>query len=294
MVGLDRLMRLTAGADSINVALIDGPVDVSHPQLATDRLRQPRERAGATCGTRTSFGCVHGTGVAGILHRHRDQTGEGICPGCGLVLCVIFPPAADRPIEQTDTVPTATPMDLAATLVAAVEANAHVVNISAGLVGFPPLSSERAAVTEALNYAASRGSIVVAAAGNEAHVGSSVLTRHPWVIPVVAVALDGRPIPQTNLGNSIGRRGLAAPGEAIETLAPEGSMQTLSGSSAATPFVTGAIALLRSLVAKAPAGEILAALRSSHHPAQSRRRIFPPPFDAWRAYEQLKARYGTS
>jgi hypothetical protein len=54
-------------------------------------------------------------------------------------------------------------------------------------------------VEEALNHAARRGVIVVAAAGNEATLGSSIITRHRWVIPVVACDVQGRPINESNL-----------------------------------------------------------------------------------------------
>ena len=37
-----------------------------------------------------------------------------------------------------------------------------------------------------MNHAAHRGVITVAAAGNQGTVGSSAITRHPWVIPVAA------------------------------------------------------------------------------------------------------------
>ena len=49
---------------------------------------------------------------------------------------------------------------------------------------------------------------MVAAAGNQGTLGSSAITRHPWVIPVVACDLRGRPMNESNLGSSIGRRGL--------------------------------------------------------------------------------------
>ena len=70
----------------------------------------------------------------------------------------------------------------------------------------------------ALDHAMRRGVLVVAAAGNQATVGSTVITRHPWVIPVVAYDADGAPMGQSNFGNSIGRRGLGAPGDRVTSL----------------------------------------------------------------------------
>ncbi len=51
----------------------------------------------------------------------------------------------------------------------------------------------------------------------------------------------------SNLGSSIARRGLMAPGDAVTSLGTNGQTVTSGGTSAATPFVTGAIALLWSI-----------------------------------------------
>ena len=89
-----------------------------------------------------------------------------------------------------------------------------------------------------------RGAIVVAAAGNQGALGGFAITRHPWVIPVTACDNRGMPISESNLGGSIGRRGLAAPGDAVTSLSAAGQVLTFGGTSVAAPFVTGAIALL--------------------------------------------------
>jgi hypothetical protein len=49
-----------------------------------------------------------------------------------------------------------------------------------------------------------RGVLFVAAAGNQGALGSSVITRHPWLIPVVACDRSGRVMAVSNLGASIG------------------------------------------------------------------------------------------
>src|SRR5207248_4828014 len=132
----------------------------------------------------------------------------------------------------------ATPQELAAAIVDCVEAGARVVNLSLALAQHSTRNEQT--LEEALDYATQRGVIIVAAAGNQGTVGSSAITRHPWVIPVVGCDLQGKPTAESNLAGSIGRHGLCAPGEQITSLGTNGTPQTLGGTSAAAPFVTGA------------------------------------------------------
>ena len=121
--------------------------------------------------------------------------------------------------------PSATPEELATAIIECIDAGARVINLSLALAQ-PSVKGEQA-LEQALNQAARRGVIVVAAAGNQGTLGSSAITRHPWVIPVVACDLRGRPMNESNLGSSIGRRGLSAPGDSITSLGSEGQSLTL-------------------------------------------------------------------
>jgi subtilisin family serine protease len=181
--------------------------------------------------------------------------------------------------------PTATPEELAAAVKDAIESGARVINISAALVR-PFLRGERA-LTEALEYAARRGVITVAAAGNQRTLGGSALTRQPMVIPVVACDLRGRPLGQSNLANSIGRRGLSAPGDGVTSLGTQGRPLTLGGTSASAPFVTGTIALLWSEFPAATAAEVTFAITQAC--AARRKTVVPPLLDAWAAYRVMAA-----
>ena len=90
----------------------------------------------------------------------------------------------------------------------------------------------------------------------------------------------------SNLGSSIGRRGLGAPGDRITSLGAEGGTLTLGGTSAAAPFVTGTMALLWSEFPAATATEIrLAATQAS---ALRRSSVVPPLLDAWAAYRAMR------
>jgi len=125
----------------------------------------------------------------------------------------------------------------------------------------------------------------VAAAGNQGTVGSSAITRHAWVIPVAACDTEGNPLNESNLGRSIGRRGLSAPGANVTSLGTNGKPQTLGGTSAAAPFVTGAIGLLWSEFPAAPATQVKLAVTQAGMPRRGT--IAPPVLDAWAAYQVM-------
>lgn len=281
LVKLTPLMELTSGRPEVTVGLIDGPIVVSNPDIAGENIREIPGSTSGTCSQFESAACEHGTFVAGILCGRRSSVAPAICPNCTMLVRPIFSETASVNSE----IPSATPNELAAAIVDCVEAGAHVLNLSAGIV--QQSSKGERELEEALDYAARRGVIIVAAAGNQGAIGSSVITRHPWVIPVAACDIRGRPIDGSNLGNSIGRRGLSAPGDSITSLGvEEGKLLKLGGTSAAAPFVTGTIALLRSEFPAATAADVKYAVTQAY--GSKRTTIIPPLLDAWASYEFMR------
>jgi subtilisin family serine protease len=279
LVRLTALMARTKGIPDIKIGLIDGPVATGHPNLVSSRILQIGVEGRTTCARTESFACLHGTFVAGILSAQRDSTAPAICPDCTLVIRPIFAES----LAVRDQMPSATPRDLASAIIECIGAGARILNLSLG-VEAPSTKGERA-LDEALNQALRQEVIVVAAAGNQGTLGTSAITRHPWVIPVVACDGRGHPISDSNLGGSIGRRGLRAPGDKITSLASEGGSLTLGGTSVAAPFVTGATALLWSEFPATAAAEIKLAISQATRPR--RNSVVPPLLDAQAAYESL-------
>jgi len=272
---------LTQGRPDIQVGLIDGPVAVKHPDLAEGNLREIPGTLSGTCTQVNSAACLHGTFVAGILCAKRGSVAPAICPKCTILVRPIFIETA----SENGQMPSTTPEELATAILECIEAGARVINLSSALMG--PSASGQRALAESLDQALRRGVLLVVAAGNQGTLGSSVLTRHPWVLPVVAYDLRGRPLDQSNLGHSIGKRGLGAPGNAITSLGAQGPPLTFGGTSAATPFVTGAIALLWSEAPAATAAEVRYAV--THASPPRRPTVVPPLLDAWGAYHIMKA-----
>jgi subtilisin family serine protease len=281
LVKLKALMELTSGRPEIVVGLIDGPIVMNHPDLAGENIREVPGKSGA-CAQASSVACMHGTFVAGILSAKRNSTAPAICPNCTLLVRPIFSETA-----QNGQMPSATPEELAAAIIETIHAGARVINLSVALA--QPSSKGERMLEEALDYAAMRSVITVAASGNQGTLGSSVITRHPWVIPVVACDLQGKPISQSNLGSSIGRHGLCAPGENIISLGTEGKPLTIGGTSVAAPFVTGAVALLWSQYPGATAAEIKLAVTQASAPRRTT--IVPPLLDVWAAYQAIAKIY---
>jgi subtilisin family serine protease len=277
LVKLTPLMERTSGHPAVKVGIVDGPVAAQHPDLAGESLHEIRENQAGICTKRNSMACLHGTFIAGILSAKRTSPAPAICPNCTHLVRPIFVEA----VVGREQMPSATPYDLATALIECMDAGAQVINLSLALA--QPSSRGEMVLEEALHQAVKRGVLVVAAAGNQGTLGTSVITRHPWVIPVVACDLAGRPTNETNLGISIGTRGLSAPGDRITSLGVEGHHLTLGGTSVAVPFVTGAIALLWSEFPTATAVQIRLALA----PAPRRPSIVPPLLNAEAAYQRL-------
>ena len=279
LVKLLRLMERSSGRSQVAIGLIDGPVAMDHPDISGANIREVSRQHSAACSLANSVACMHGTFVAGVLSAKRGSAAPAICPDCTLLVRPIFAESS----TANGQMPSASPQELATALTDAVGAGANVINLSAALSHSSSRGEHQ--LEQALDYAAQRGVLVVAAAGNQGTVGSSAITRHPWVIPVIACDLQGRPTSESNLGSSIGRWGLAAPGQDIVSLGAGGQPQTSSGTSAAAPFVTGAIALLWSEFPRASAAQIKLAVTQAGRPP--RRTIAPPLLDAWAAYEAL-------
>lgn len=278
LVNLERLMQLTSGRPEVVVGLIDGPVAMDHPDLREARMRTLGEAA--ACRLAHSEACAHGTFVAGILSARRGSAAPALSPGCTLLVRPVFTErvGGDRALLAS------TPEELAAAMTDCMAAGARVLNLSLALGG--PASRRYRALDEALDRAAKKGVLVVAAAGNQRTTGSTCLTRHSWVIPAAACGRQGWPLGGSNLGRSIGTHGLCAPGDHITSLGSDGGTVTEGGgTSAAAAFITGVIALVWSAVPDATAWDIKLAV--SQAGVTRRRSVTPPLLDGWGAYMAL-------
>jgi len=142
---------------------------------------------------------------------------------------------------------------LAKGILEAVAQGAQIINICAGTRGDSP------ALAAAVAYALSQNVLIIASVGNDGLPGVSYPAGYDGVIAVGGVDADGRHLHFSNTGAAVD---ISAPGIGI-AVPGTGVGQTLdfSGTSAATPFVTAAAALLRAESPQLTTGEITALLK---------------------------------
>jgi subtilisin family serine protease len=242
---------------------------MNHPDLSGSVIHAAGSGPEIACRSPHHQVCRHGTFVAGILVARRGSRAPAICPGCTILSRPIF-----REVTDEERAPAADPGEVADAIMETVRAGAHVLNLSAATGG--PSTRTEQALHQALDYASQWGVLVVAAAGNQATLGGSSIIRHPWVIPVISYDADGRPAGGSTLGSSIGRRGIGAPGEAIESLDTHGGTRIGGGTSFAAAFVTATIALLFSLYPDADPATVRNAITGNGF----RRTVTPPLLNA--------------
>ncbi|MEU6483164.1 S8 family serine peptidase [Streptomyces sp. NPDC046887] len=267
---LDGVMAEGEGSSEVLIGLLDGPVDASHPGFG-DGFRLRSEAAG-------SLATRHGTAVAGVLAARRDSGAPGVCPGCRVLVRPVFTSASngEGPVSTG-------PSEVAEGVYGCVAAGARLINLSAGFDGAGRPSR---VLSSALDHAAGRGVLVVVAAGNDGRVGGSPLVSHPAVVPVTSCDAEGLPLPDGNLGLSVARRGVRAPGMPVRSLAPGGGFADLGGTSLSAALVTGALALAWSLAPGAPVAVPRRALLGDR---SARRCVVPPLLDAARLAREMSA-----
>ncbi len=124
--GIDALWAQTLGDCDICIALLDGPVDRSHPSLAGARLTLTQDAVGAGGAVKNDAACRHGTHVASVIFGQHAGPVQGIAPDCRGLSIPIFD-AADG-----DTLGPCSQLDLARAISLAVQHGAHIINISGG------------------------------------------------------------------------------------------------------------------------------------------------------------------
>lgn len=229
----------TKGSGEIVVAVIDNGVQTNHPDLA-GKIVSPYN---VVTDTRSVPAGGHGTHVAGIIAASINKKGVvGVAPNVKIMPVNVF---------EGDG---ATSYDVAYGIVYAVDHGANVINLSLG--GYSATFYE----AEAVQYAISKGVVLVAAAGND----DTNLPTYPAAFdPVIAVSATDDRDGITYFSNYGDYIDLAAPGVDIYSTFPGSSYKESDGTSMATPIVSGTAALVLSKNPLLSTGEVENILRKS-------------------------------
>jgi thermitase len=246
-LNLSTAQRISQGKGT-TVAVLDTGAQLDHPALQAnfegikrydfvDDDKNPSERpVGAdTDGDGIQDGLLgHGTHVAGIVD-------------------FVAPKAKIMPIRVLDTEGYGDVFTIAQAISYAERNDANVINLSLGS------SSRSKLLQQVIKGATAHGVLVAAAAGNSnssmAHypaAGNGVTASANGLVAVTSVSMYSKKSDFANYGSWVD---VAAPGEAIRSAFPVNSYAYWSGTSMATPFVSGEAALVHAVYGSlTPAG----------------------------------------
>jgi membrane-anchored mycosin MYCP len=230
-LGFTSVWPMTEG-QGITVAVVDSGVDYNS-QLAG--------KVTAVDLTGTGFrDCAdHGTSIAAIIAASDDQASGnpfvGVSPDAKILSIKVNNPQQGLNPDQGSALTMADGIREAALL------NAQVINVSITTsTNYGPLRS-------AVDFAMAHGSVVVAAGGNDEEDtghGPFYPASYPGVLSVGAVGSDGLLASFSDLHSHVA---VTAPGLDVSSAVPGGYAQnSLNGTSFATAFVSGVVALVRS------------------------------------------------
>lgn len=244
MIKVPQAWEITAGSSSVRIGVLDTGIDSNHPSLK-DLVNT--SLGSSFVGGTTNDGNGHGTHVAGTIASYGSVSG-------------VMQNATLIPIKVLNDSGSGSLYGVQQGIVHAANIKADVINMSLGGGGYDQ------GMDEAIQTAVSLGTIVVAAAGNDGRRSISYPAAYSGSIAVGSVTSSRTRSSFSNYGPGLD---VMAPGSNIYSTYKNGQYTTLSGTSMATPHVTGVFGLMRSVnpnLSPAAAGDIL---RNTAQPAGS-------------------------
>ena len=242
--------QVSLDGEGVSVCIVDSGINLSHPDLEKLELSGWSDFINQESEPYDDNG--HGTSMAGILVA--DGWMEGIAPKVDLFVAK----ALDGVNGQGSDEVVAQAIDWC------VAQNVNIISLSLGgapgILPFNPFSGRDSG--DAANDAINQGIVVVAAAGNDGGADDDGDVAHPsseqLVISVGGVNTNGNHWEGSSIGDNNGnlfpiilprqdpnkKPEIVAPAEMVPVINNQESWSLVDGTSAATVFVTGAIALL--------------------------------------------------
>ena len=241
--GFDAAREKGYTGKGITIALIDGPVDTSAPELAGANIVDK-----SRCTIEASAkGIRHGTDMATIL----VSPYTGVAPDATLLSYQL---SNDSSISEGTCKADGKKLDNFDTLInQAVEDGAQIISISQGTGHLG--DDAKWAIANAITH----GVIIVASAGNTSHEENNThLGKYSGVVGVSAINTDGTFASYSSWGNGVVTAAIGGP---FNTRDPETNQPTSNeGTSMSTALVAGMLALARQKWPEATTNQILQSL----------------------------------
>ncbi len=243
MIKAPQAWDATLGARNVVVAVVDTGVWYTDTDIAANMWDNKDGTHGYDFISNTEYpmdqdtGTWHGTGVAGVIGAITNN-GYGIA---GVCQCAVM---ALRALSSSGTGST---YNVSLAIRWAADHGARIINLS---LGTNATVSGPTDISRAIDYAWSKGALIVAAAGNEGASSLDYPASLPNVVAVGAVDSNGQRASFSDYGPGLS---VMAPGVGIVTLAANNKLQFpqgLTGTSLAAPFVSGVAGLVLSLALK--------------------------------------------
>ncbi len=228
----------------ITVAVLDTGVDNTHPDL-TGQVLKGTDLIGFGAKPGDSSWARHGTAMAGIIAGHGHGPGDsegvmGIAPEAKILPVRVILEDTDPKRKQARA---SRGGALAQGIRWAADHGADVINLSLGddsKTAHPDANED-----QAIQYALAKGIVVVASAGNSGQHGdpASYPAAYPGVIAVAAVNSMGN---RASFSTERWYADVGAPGVDVVIADPDRHYYEGWGTSAASAYVSGVVALVRS------------------------------------------------
>jgi subtilisin family serine protease len=247
MIYLPYAKEWTKGVKDIRIAVLDTGANFNHPELENKIVLRKNFVDLQGLDTSSFIGDVlninalpedqvgHGTHVSGILAAKGLKMNEGVCPSCSLMIVRVL-----AAMKSGNRIVGAGIIDnINNGIKWAVDNGADVINMSLGIKhsggGLPH--------EDVVKYALSKNVTIVAASGNDGTGEKYYPGALDDVFAVGAVDNTGQVTGFTSYGASIT---VVAPGSNIYSSYLNNGYALSSGTSQASPFVSGSVALLKS------------------------------------------------
>ena len=246
---LVQIDEVSGDGTGVKVCIVDSGIDTSHPDLSGVNLVAWQDFVGNQDTPYDDQG--HGTSMAGILVG--DGYIEGVAPNVDLVVAK----ALSENGSGEDSI-------VADAIDWCVNQGVQIISLSLGgapgIIPFNPFSGRDS--SDAASDAIDLGIVVIAAAGNDGGPDDDGDVAHPsserLVISVGGTTQTGEHWSGSSTGDNNGnlfplilprsdphqKPEIVAPAESVPVINNQGTWQIVDGTSAATVYVTGAIALL--------------------------------------------------